>query len=194
MYESPDIAAHDKEPGSSPHSPAPVGTTIKTTIEQGDLYSAPQFYDVEITLLDIYRGDEAQGILDQAQGKLDGSPQEGFDVVLCKIKFGYYNRRRGRGAEIHPFKVTESQFKAMSSDMMTFYDNPPLVKQPQPSLIGCTFTPGDSAEGWIVVQIPKNEEKPFLIFRRGHDGAVYGIWEYLWFSLFKKGDAKCCQT
>ena len=76
--------------GSSDH-PAPVGTTVKTTIERGDAYLSPDIFNVEITLLEIVRGEEARERIGAAQAG-DRPPQTGFEYVLALVRFGYSRR------------------------------------------------------------------------------------------------------
>jgi hypothetical protein len=167
--------------GSSHLNPVPLGVSIKTKIERGDAYSAPEIFDLEITVLEILRGQEALDRV-QSQGVSDVPPQEGLEYILARISFGYY--RRGRGFGDAPYTLMHGQFAAISEDGKTQYDIPSVQKQPQPGLVGESFSPGDSREGWILLQVPKDEKQPRLIFNREYVEGVYGIWGYVWSMLY----------
>jgi hypothetical protein len=167
--------------GTSPSHPAPVGVTIKTTIERGEAYSAPEIYNVEITLLEIIRGDEAKERI-KVQSPLNEPPKAGFEFVLAHIRVGYFRRNRGMGGEV--YRLTKGQFAALSSDGKTEYQIPAVLSQPQPQLIDSIFSPGESRDGWILLQVPKDDKNPLLIFKRQNIEGVHGVWGYIWFQLY----------
>jgi len=169
-------------PGSSKDCPVPVGTTARTTIERGDAYLSPEIYNVEITLLDIVRGNEAWERT-RSQGVSDKTPETGFEYVLALISFGYFQRGRRQGGEA--YQLTEGQFAAVSADGMREYEIPLKQQQPQPPLIGQLFNQGETHQGWVLLQVPEEEKEPRLIFKRKHVEGMYGIWGYLWFQLYK---------
>ncbi|MFC1535241.1 hypothetical protein ACFLZG_07170 [Thermodesulfobacteriota bacterium] len=175
MSGSPNMA-----PGSSHRSPASLGTMIKSTIERGNPYMAPRLYNVEITILEIIRGTEALERIN-AQGVLNDPPEPGNEYILALIKFGYFHR--GRGLD-DTYKLTDGQFAAASEDGETEYKTPSVLQQPQPQLIDWLFHPGESREGWVFLQIPKENKQPLLIFKRERVDGVYGIWGHLWFQLY----------
>ena len=168
--------------GSSSNYPAPVGITVKTTIERGDAYLSPQIFNVEITLLEMVRGKEALDRI-RSEGVSDKSPDAGFEYILALIRFGYFQRGRRQGSE--PYQLTEGQFVAVSADGTQEYELPSHQLQPQPSLIDHLFQQGESYEGWVFLQVPEEEKEPRLIFKRKHVEGMYGIWGYVWFQLYK---------
>jgi hypothetical protein len=155
--------------------------TIKTTIERGEAYAAPEIYNVEITLLEIVRGDEAWERI-KAQGSLSEPPKVGFEFALVHIGFGYFRRGRGSGGEV--YRLTKGQFAAVSQDGKTEYEIPAFLPQPQPQLIGSTISPGESHDGWIILQVPEDNKRPLLIFKRQNIEGVHGIWGHIWFQLY----------
>jgi hypothetical protein len=167
--------------GSSPQEAASPGTTIRTTIERGDAYLSPQLYNVEISLLEFVRGSAADERVN-SQGISDKPPSIGFEYVLTRVRLGYF--RRARGLEDEQYILTEGQIAAVSSDDMTEYKLPSILQQPQPQLIGVVFNPGDSREGWILLQVPESDKKPLLIYKRKHVEGIYGIWGGIWFRLY----------
>jgi len=168
-------------PGSFHLSAVPVGVSIKTTIERGDAYSAPAIYDVEITLLEIVRGEDAWERI-KVQGVSTEPPKVGFEYILARIRFGY--SRRGRGLDDEAYKLTEGQFAAVSADGQTEYMIPTVLQQPQ--LVDTIFHSGESREGWIILQVPEDEKKPLLVYKREHVEGVYGIWRHVWFQLYQQ--------
>lgn len=170
-------------PGSSHLSAVPVGVSIKTTIERGDAYSAPEIYDVAITLLEVVRGEDAWEHI-KAQGVPGETPKAGFEYILARIRFGY--SRRGRGLEDEIYKLTEGQFVAVSADGQMEYIMPSVLQQLQPQLVDTLFHSGESREGWILLQVPEDEDKPLLVYKREHVEGVYGIWRHVWFQLYRQ--------
>jgi hypothetical protein len=155
---------------------------VKSTIERGDAYLSPQLYNLEITLLEVIRG-KSVAELSQVQSVSAKLPKDGFEYILARIRLGYFLRARG-GPRDEVYTLTEGQFAAVSADGGTEYEVPTVLRQPQPALIDITFNPGDSHEGWILFQVPKEEKKPLLIFKRQHVEGAYGIWGYIWFKLY----------
>jgi len=169
-------------PGSSVNSPASLGFTVKTTIERGDAYLSPEIYNVEITVLEAVRGSDALEIL-RSQGVEGKSPEAGYEYVLGKIRFGYFQRGRRVGSEAYELK--EGLFVALSADGQHEYEIPAGLPQPHSPLTGKLFNNGDSHEGWIILQVPAAEKEPRLAFKRKHVEGMYGIWGYVWFGLRK---------
>ena len=173
------VEYQESTPGSSHQHPAPVGTTVKTSIERGNVYLRPTLYNVLITMKEVARGKEAEKRL-QAQG-IPGKPSKAeYEYILAKISFGYYPR--GKGGKDADYKLLEGQFAAISKEGVE-YEVPVVPQQPQPSLIDCTFAPGSTHDGWLLLQVPRAEEKPLLIYKREHIEGAYSIWGYIWFQL-----------
>jgi len=166
--------------GSSFQYPVPIGQTVKTKIERGDAYSAPEVYDIEITVLETVRGDTASDRI-RTNGITSKPPLENFEYILVRIQFGY--SRRGRGIEDSPYQLTEGQFRAVSQDGNIHYELPEITRQPRPQLVGLSFAPGDDHEGWLLFQVPKGDQGALLIFDREYEEGVYGLWGYVWFRI-----------
>lgn len=167
-------------PGSSPSRPAPVGVTVKTTVERGNAYELPEIYNLEITLLEVVRGKEAWEHI-KAPGVGD-SLKSGYEYILVRINLGYFRKGRAAGGEV--YKLGEGQFVAVSTDGKMEYETPPALPQPPPPLIGSILSPGESHEGWILLQVPKDDKKPRLIFKRQNVSGVHEIWGHVWFQLY----------
>jgi hypothetical protein len=167
--------------GSSPANAAPIGVMLKTKIERGDPYSAPEIYDLDITLREIVRSNKALERI-KSEGICSEQPEAGFEYILVRISIGY--TRKGTGLGFEPYKLEQGQFASVSSDGKSEYGIPKAVCQPEPSIIGSVFSSGDVRDGWILLQTPKKEKKPLLVFKRENYEGVYGIWKAVWFQLY----------
>ena len=167
-------------PGSSHLNPAPIGTTLKTTVERGDAYSGAELCDVEITVIEVVRGKVAWERI-KAQGVSVQAAKAGFEYILVRIRFAY--SRRGRGFGDGAYNISEGQFAAASADGMTEYDVPSVLKQPEEQLIDWLFHSGETREGWVLLQVPEHDQQALLIFKRQHTEAIYGVRGYTWFQL-----------
>jgi hypothetical protein len=88
MGEQPISEKQGSVPGSNRERPVPVGATSRTRIEGGDRYSAPQIYNLDITVLKALRGKGA-GAFVEAQG-LSGEPLKApFEYLVVLIRCGY---------------------------------------------------------------------------------------------------------
>jgi hypothetical protein len=168
--------------GSQPDHAAPVGVTVKAKIERGDRYSAPEIYNLDITLLEVVRGKEGWERIKE-QGVSDELPKAGYEYVLIRIGFGYFSKARGFGHAHEAYRIGNGSFSAVSADGKTEYEIPSVLRQPQPQLVGMSFSAGESREGWIVLQVPETEKEPLLSFRREYAENVYGVWGSVWFQL-----------
>jgi hypothetical protein len=169
--------------GSQPDHAAPIGLTVRTKIERGDRYSAPEVYSLEITLLEIVRGKEAWKRV-KTQGVSDELPKAGFEYVLIRIRFGYFSKARGFGHGHERYPIGADSFSATSADGKTKYEIPSVTQQPKPQLVGLSLSIGESHEGWIIFQVPETVKKPLLSFHRDYVENVYGVWGSVWFQLY----------
>jgi hypothetical protein len=167
--------------GNSPGSALPVGKAAKIPIIPG-YGPGPRIGDLQVVVLDVLRSKDAE---DRVQSS--GIPVEklktGFENVLIHVKAGYASS--GRGPREQPYNMTEGQFLAGSADGGTEYQVRPFSGKAEEKLIGRTFISGDSREGWFLCQLPKNETKPLLMFRRGNVDNVWGLWSDVWFQLYQ---------
>lgn len=170
--------------GSRLDQAAPIGATLKTKIERGDRYSAPEVYHLEITVLDVLRGENA---LNRIRGEdvPPGMPQAGFEYLLVRIRFGYFSRGRGLGRQTKPYQIVEGTFACSSSDGKTEFEGVDPGGCPEPHLLNIRFVPGDVREGWILLQVPEKETRPLLIFKREYHENAYGFWAPAWFRLYQ---------
>jgi hypothetical protein len=173
------VQYQDQVAGSSYRIPAPVGVTVKTTVERGNVYLQPTLYNVQITIQEVVRGTAARAKL-QAQGISD-PPAAGCEYVLARTVFEY--SARGKGSHPADYTLMKGEFGAISKDGQE-YDLPSIARTMQPALFGHSFSPGSAFEGWLVFQVPEEEREPQLVFKREHTEGAYSIWGYVWFQLY----------
>jgi hypothetical protein len=174
---------HDSTLGSKPDHAAPIGLTVITKIERGDRYSAPEIYNMEITLLEVIRGEEAWDRI-KAQGVSDRLPQSGFEYVLAHIRFGFFSKARGFGHPHEGYHIGVDSFSVTSADGKAKYEIPSVRQQPKPQLVDLSLSIGESLKGWIIFQVPETEKRPLLTFHRDYAENVYGVWGSVWFQLY----------
>ncbi len=170
--------------GSGEGNPAPLGMTVKTKIELGDRYSAPEIYHLEISLLEVIRGQEAWKSLKMQEVSID-PPKLGMEYILARLRICFLSKARGFRGASQVFSIKESSFSVFSGDGKTEYETPRLKEQPHPKLIGTSLTVGESREGWVLFQVPEDEKRPLLSFHREFEKNVYGHWGTLWFQLYE---------
>jgi hypothetical protein len=170
--------------GNSRDRAASLGKTVKTKIERGDRYSAPQIYNLEITVLEVVRGKEAWDRLG-AEGVPQDDFKAGFEPCFVRIKFGYFQKGRGFGHDKSPYEIPDDAFRALSKNGETEYSIPSSEDQPRSQLLKTPFISGDIKEGWILFQVPEEEDRPLLTFKRDYRENAYGFWGPVWFKLFR---------
>jgi hypothetical protein len=171
--------------GSRHDRPVPVGVTIKTMIVRQARNPSTVNYNLEITALEVLRGNDAL-VRIRKEGVTEEGPKSGFEYLMALLRFKYYPKARGL-SEYEPYVVDHNQFHAVSQDGNKAYGLPHLNRQPEPRLIGATISINESLEGWIVLQVPLDEKEPLLSFDRDYIEnrltlrTARGL---LWFKLF----------
>jgi hypothetical protein len=159
--------------GSSIQKPARPGFTVKTTIERGNAYEMPEIYDLELTVLEIQRGQPVFGKSNTALDPL-------YEYISVRLRAGYFRRGRQPGGEV--YNLGKNQFAIVAGDGETEYEIPAIFGEGQ--FIYGPLSPGELREGWVVLQVPKQEDRPVLIFKRPNPRGVYEIWGNIWFRLY----------
>jgi hypothetical protein len=148
------------EQARSPLDPHPTGMPVVTTITFGDAYStAIEAYDARITVIEVLRGEKAWELLTK-QNASNRKPDSGFEYVLARIRFEF--AAKGKPGDKN-YELREGQFEAFSSDASIQYPLAHAVP-PNPRLAG-TLHSGDSAEGWIVLTVAREDQTPVMVFR-----------------------------
>ena len=136
--------------GDSPFNPAPVGARLSGIIECGQGYTSHELYNMNITLLEVVRGDDAWKRLRMA-GDSNKPAAAGFEYVLARVKFEYYARGTP-GLCVH--KLLPEQFTACSVEGV---DYPAAT---------------DVVLGWIGFLVRRTDKKPLLNYSADAGGAV----------------------
>ena len=168
--------------GSSFNHPAAIGTKVRTKIERGDRYSAPEIYDLDITVLQSVRGEEAMVRL-KNDAALKEKKKPGFDYILAHLQIGIYSKGRGFGRSVQPY-VIEKEFFGLASDNGQLIEDVSVINSRfEGQLIGMSLTPGKTCEGSIAFQVPSVESNPLIVFKRDYRLNTYGEWPAIWFCI-----------
>jgi hypothetical protein len=164
--------------GLSISKAAPLNVTVNGIVECGTGYTSHELYDVKVTVMEIMRGQNAWGILQQADSK-NVEAGQGMDYLLARIKFEYY-ARGAPGDCCH--ELTGAQFVAYSANGLEYPSV--ALTPPAPELKGRACA-GSNFEGWVVFKVSENDSKPVAMFNAGI-GGVEAI-EHggdIWFQLY----------
>ena len=155
---------------NTPTNPASVGTTVRSMIELGSVYT--NIYDIGITVLETVR----------TKVETDGSKMPaGYDLVIARVKFDFKGRYVSDNL---PFDLGTDplQWIALSGSDLTEYEHI-SVNVPDPRLAG-RIKPGESKEGWLAFAIKQGDSKPIMVFDPDTGGAT-GRGRTLFFKLYK---------
>jgi hypothetical protein len=157
--------------GLSPSTAAPVGTPVKGIIECGTGYTSHELYDVNLTVMEVARGNKAQALLSPATNPLS----DNLEYLAARIKFEY-SARGAPGDCCHELKAT--QFIAYSLSGKEYQAT--TTQPPSPELKGRVCA-GNLFEGWVLFEIAKDDSKPVTMFDAGvggYEGVEHGgnIW------------------
>jgi hypothetical protein len=161
----------------------PIDVPVTTIIEFGDQYlGGDELYDAKITVLQVARGEKAWGIVKEASTS-NPLPKPGYEYLLARVRFEFAART---SPSHYNYSIDGSQFVATATDGQE-YESPSLAEQPKPSLTG-TIKPGDSLEGWVVLLVPRKDDRPLMVFREDV-GSVIHRGGGTWFQLYGRGAA-----
>jgi len=151
--------------GYSRNNPAPIGTTLST-----EFNLIADTYIVEITLVEIIRGEEAWDIVSDAN-MFNDPPESSYEYVLVKIRFHYMSCVPPEDTEFDWY-----YFEAVSSQGQTFDE--PFVVAPDPQLT--PVYPGATTEGWEVLLVKVDDLAPLLTFGTEGDSDTSRVWFQLY--------------
>jgi hypothetical protein len=170
-----EVSASAQTMGTSPGNPTPKGTTISGILECGEGYTSHELYDMKITLLDLFRGEEAWKRIQEAAAS-NKPAAAGSEYILAKVKFDY-TARNLPGACTHPLEP--NQFTAYNA---SGEDYPAASAIPPKPEMRKRLKAGDTYEGWLVFVVSKEDKSPIMSFSAGDGGAVQHA-EPKWFLL-----------
>lgn len=162
---------------NSSTNPADVGSRVRSMVELGSVYS--NIYDIAITVVETFRGDEALARLKAASPENE-APAEGMEYVLARVKFELKGRYVSDNLRFD-LGNAPLMWIALSSDLTEY---PRVsVTVPKPSLTG-TVKPGGAVEGWVAFTVDKDDKGPVMVFDPDTGGAT-GRGRTLFFKLHK---------
>ncbi len=137
----------------------PLGKPLSTIVEFGEQYVTGDVpYEVRITVVKVLRGAPAEALVNSASAS-NPHAKAGFEYVAARVRFEF-------SARVSPandsYTLDPSQFSAISPGG-TAYPVARLVAQPKPGL-HATLRSGDSAEGWVVLLVPRGDRAPLMLF------------------------------
>jgi hypothetical protein len=143
--------------GSSPENPAPSTDTISTA-------------GWEFKVLEVHRGAEAVDMLKEASPFNEEHPDPTMEYVIVKINSKY------AGTDTDAHQVDSAFFVGMDSANIP-YDRVKItdVKAPDPSMSSFDdLFAGDEVEGWLVIQVKKDDPAILLVIRPRVNGLALG--------------------
>jgi predicted RNA-binding Zn-ribbon protein involved in translation (DUF1610 family) len=123
-------------------NPALVGESV-TVKAYGSVF--------EITVLDFIRGEEAREEIETAN-LFNPSPDEGYEYVLVKVRVKYIKGDDTATVGIFDFKA----FVKGSGYGPKLFGV--VYPQNKPEFKSVTLVPGGASEGWILFEVPKDDE------------------------------------
>jgi hypothetical protein len=163
-------------PGLSPTSPARAGIVIPGIVECGEGYTSHELYDMKITVLKVFRGEEAWRLL-KAASPSNRPVAASKEYVIAHVKFEY-NARGSPGLCVH--QIVPEQFTALSTDGIE-YETPSVVP-PKPEMRKAIKS-GEIFEGWVAFVVAKQDKNPLMAYSADIGGAIMhgGV---KWFQLY----------
>lgn len=156
------MAAVAEENQYSRNNPAPLNTVQIYT--KDEKYS--DNYTVSMRILETVRGEKAMQMLTDAN-MFNDEPDEGYEYILAKVAVSALSVEND-GA----FSLNDYYFKTFSSNN----EEMPRasVVEPKPQFDGKIYA-GGNTEGWITVQVKKDDKNPKLAYGLDYNG-IGGIW------------------
>jgi hypothetical protein len=151
--------------GQSHEEAIPAGGSVTTQINCSKRAGGIEVYDATVTLLDILRGADAWELIKKAEPS-NVKPESGSEYILARI--GFKMIARGAPGDKSFDLDRPLQFTAFSVDFEE-YDTPSITL-PEPALRQTVFA-DQYVEGWICVEVKKNDPRPLLMFDPSSGGA-----------------------
>ena len=153
----------------------PIGGSVKTQTNCSKRAGGIEVYDATITLLEVIRGSKAWELIKKADSS-NKKPDIEYEYLLARVS--YKMKARGAPGDKTFDLDTPLQFTAFSSEFEE-YETPGIVI-PEP-VLRRTVSADQYAEGWIVLTVKKEDERPLLMF----DPSSGGAWSRGKISFFK---------
>jgi hypothetical protein len=150
-------AAASGPTGTSPENPAARTETVSTA-------------DWELSVVEVHRGEQAAAMLNEASAFNDAHPDPAMEYVVVKIHAKY----AGTDSDTH--RIDGTFFQSMDSTGM-LYDRVKItdVDAPNPSMSSFDdLTAGGEVEGWVVIQVKKDDPDILLVVLPRDNGLALG--------------------
>lgn len=154
-----------KEEGFSRNNPASLNHTL---ITKNFGYEYRQEYDLELTLIEVIRGESAWTLIEKANMFNDKAP-EGKEYILAKFRW-----KLTKTSDDKPYKINRYFLEAVSEKGIV-YDTAGVVP-PEP-ILNQELYPGATGEGWVDFEVDTNDKVPLVRFN--DDETLV-----LWFKLY----------
>lgn len=156
--------------GYSSADPAGAGVTLTIKVYQGGSvrHYDERDYKVQVTFLSV--------VFEPQAGQLvpNNSADLGYTLVAAKVRLECLSGPESDGA----YYVSSYGFDTISSSGQNV-ENYIWSFEDESLELGGELYPGDSTEGWLVFQVPKDDPEPMAAFGRRYDGTGG-----LWFKLY----------
>ena len=142
----------------------PIGEVVAVkfqVIAEGPTeYGIPVIIQARLSVLEILRGTPAWERL-QTADPANEPPAAGFEYLLVRVQIS----SEGSGAMRIPYEVRAEHFRIFDAASQPYPT--PIVRLPEPALIGAKVYPNDVREGWLAFQIASNDRRPEMFFFSG---------------------------
>ena len=150
----------------SRNNPAPINTVQTYTKTYPDYYTDTYDYTISIRVIETLRGDAAWKKIHDAN-QFNDKPDEGYEYILAKIAMSAQYVENDAALNISEWDF--DTFSGNNEEMVR-----KSVVEPQPILQGKIYA-GGNTEGWIVVQVRKDDPAPKIVYDLEYDGTG-GVW------------------
>ncbi len=145
------------QPGYAWANPADLGTPLTLGDELG-----AGLFTLQLTLLEVLRGDEVRQLLKDPQG-LIVPPIAGFEYLLARLRVEHVEGPEGRR-----YSLDDADFWAASSDGR-YYAQVWMVGAEPPDLaidsVDSNLGSGQAQEGWVGFLVAVDDPAPLLTYR-----------------------------
>lgn len=163
--------------GFFPSHPVPLGFPARIRVEQGDLYGVPDFYELEITVLEAYLGKKAwKKIETLIWDKTLLSRNQDYVLVFLRATLIPYSTTSGRSS----YKLTEDQFFLTTKEAE--YKPSRLSLELEQGILDSSLHDGETKAGWIAFEVPRRDQNVLLLYAYKPPGAAVGG-RFVWFEL-----------
>jgi len=162
-----DTSAPAEPPATEAPAAGPAGTTPENPAARTKTVTTASW---EFSVVEVHRGAEAEAMLNEASAFNDPHPDPSMEYVIVKIHAKY----AGTDAEAH--HIDGTFFQSMDSTGV-LYDRVKItdVDAPNPSMSSFDdLTAGGEVEGWVVIQVKKDDPGILLVILPRDNGLALG--------------------